>query len=161
MAKYLAYCFFIVCGISCAAGKLTSKTYQSATTEFAADGIVFISLNFQKENNEVKVSYVETIQSAGTLKTPNEYVKTAESKYLIQLQDEKGRPLADCFIEDPLVEHKDVFSEDGKIEKGVVKFDEKIITLRLQNLSKELAKASVFEVVASSQPKYITNLNCK
>ncbi len=158
MVKYLIYSFFIVFGLSCAAN---NKNFKSTATEYAADGIVFISFNFKKDNNTVKVSYVETIQSAGTLKTRNEYEKTEESKYLIQLQDEKGRPLADCYIADPLVEHKDVFSEDGKIEKGVVKFDEKIISLRIQKLSKEIAKASVFEVVASGQPKYIINLICK
>ena len=128
---------------------------------YAEDGIVFISFDFKKANNAVVVSHVETIQSAGTLKTQNEYEKRSESKYLIQLQDEKGRPLIDCYIENPFVEHKDVFSEDGKIEKHEVKFDQKIITLRVQKLSKEIAKASVFEYIAPNQHNYITNLNCK
>jgi hypothetical protein len=160
MIRYLIYTFFIVFGLSCAANKLSAKKFKSANTEYATDGIVFISFDFKKDNNSIKISYVESTQSAGTLKTQNENQQNSESKYLIQLQDEKGKALIDCYIANPFLEHKDVFSEDGSIKKGEVSFDQKIVSLRIQKLSKEIAKAAIFELSANS-PQYITTLNCK
>ncbi len=161
MTKLFIYCFFI-CTVSCIAGKAKSsaKNFSPATAVFS-EGIVFISFDFKKENNTVSVAYVETIHSQGTLKTQNKYAQNAQSKYLIQLQDEKGKALMACYIENPFVENKDVFSEDGKIEKHEVTFNEKIISLRIPNLSKQIAKATIFEISSSNLPKYITNLNCQ
>ncbi|MFM7023190.1 MAG: hypothetical protein ACKOXB_09445 [Flavobacteriales bacterium] len=160
MSRLFLYFILIAFAFSCATGRLGSKTYKPANADFAAEGIVFVSFQFKKKDHGVDVSYVESISSSGTLKVPNAYEKNPDAKYLIQLQDEKGKPLADCYIEDPLEEHKDVFSENGKIEKAIVKFDEKILTIRLQKLSKNIAKAVVFEIT-TNQYKYITNLNCQ
>ncbi|MCX6183363.1 MAG: hypothetical protein NT150_15725 [Bacteroidetes bacterium] len=160
MLKHLIYYFFVF-GFACTSAKPESLTLAPANPEYVGDGIVFISLKFTKEGESVAVSYVETLRSSGVLKTSNEYKRTSESKYLIQLQDEKGRALVDCYIEDPLAEHKDVFSEEGKIEKGIVNYDEKIISLRVRKVSKEIAKVSVYEVIVCNQPKHIITLNCK
>lgn len=161
--KALSVFLFAAVVLSCAVKYRGNGPYKEVLESHSTPkpGISFLTVTLKRiENKPAEISFNTYQEVAGEIKLTDEFEKKPESKYLVQLLDEKGKPLRDFYLYDVLLNHGEVFYEDGEIVSFEEELTDKEVVLRFNSIEEKFERIVLFELDSTGKEHFAQVIDC-